>query len=88
MKFNRRVGRLETTGEAVLYYRKYYGERNDVESKRLVAAHGDSSDILDVIKVLTEIRNGRGVVDDIDHLGNRRVRCVGELAENQPRRKT
>jgi DNA-directed RNA polymerase subunit beta len=35
-----------------------------------------------VIKVLTEIRNGRGVVDDIDHLGNRRVRSVGEMAEN------
>ncbi|MEF9978553.1 MAG: DNA-directed RNA polymerase subunit beta [Thermomonas sp.] len=82
MKVNRRVGRKETTGEAVLYDRKYYGERNDEESKRLVAAHGDSSDILDVIKVLTEIRNGRGVVDDIDHLGNRRVRSVGEMAEN------
>ncbi|HHA2373328.1 TPA: DNA-directed RNA polymerase subunit beta [Stenotrophomonas maltophilia] len=82
MKFNRRVGRKETTGEAVLYDSKYFGERNDEESKRLVAAHGDSSDILDVIKVLTEIRNGRGVVDDIDHLGNRRVRSVGEMAEN------
>ncbi|WP_099544968.1 DNA-directed RNA polymerase subunit beta [Stenotrophomonas maltophilia] len=82
MKFNRRVGRKETTGEAVLYDSKYFGERNDEESKRLVAAHGESSDILDVIKVLTEIRNGRGVVDDIDHLGNRRVRSVGEMAEN------
>ena len=82
MKFNRRVGRKETTGEAVLYDRKYYGERNDEESKRLVATHGESSDILEVIKVLTEIRNGRGVVDDIDHLGNRRVRSVGEMAEN------
>ncbi|MBN7832068.1 DNA-directed RNA polymerase subunit beta [Stenotrophomonas maltophilia] len=82
MKFNRRVGRKETTGEAVLYDSKYFGERNDEESRRLVAAHGESSDILDVIKVLTEIRNGRGVVDDIDHLGNRRVRSVGEMAEN------
>jgi len=82
MKFNRRVGRKETTGEAVLYDSKYFGERNDEESKRLVGAHGESSDILDVIKVLTEIRNGRGVVDDIDHLGNRRVRSVGEMAEN------
>jgi len=82
MKFNRRVGRKEVTGEAVLYDSKYFGERNDEESKRLVAAHGDGSDILDVIKVLTEIRNGRGVVDDIDHLGNRRVRSVGEMAEN------
>ncbi|MGR4896405.1 DNA-directed RNA polymerase subunit beta [Stenotrophomonas sp. LARHCG68] len=82
MKFNRRVGRKEVTGEAVLYDSKYFGERNDEESKRLVGAHGESSDILDVIKVLTEIRNGRGVVDDIDHLGNRRVRSVGEMAEN------
>ena len=39
-------------------------------------------DIIDVLKVLMEIRNGRGEVDDIDHLGNRRVRCVGEMAEN------
>ena len=82
MKFNRRVGRKEVTGEAVLYDKKYFGERNDEESKRLVATHGETSDILDVIKVLTEIRNGRGVVDDIEHLGNRRVRSVGEMAEN------
>ena len=40
-------------------------------------------DILEAIKLLVELRNGRGVIDDIDHLGNRRVRCVGELAENQ-----
>ena len=40
-------------------------------------------DILDVLKVLIDIRNGRGTVDDIDHLGNRRVRSVGEMAENQ-----
>src|SRR5690554_1065418 len=40
-------------------------------------------DILESIKVLVELRNGRGQIDDIDHLGNRRVRCVGELAENQ-----
>ncbi|MDA0846985.1 MAG: DNA-directed RNA polymerase subunit beta [Burkholderiaceae bacterium] len=42
-----------------------------------------NEDILETIKVLVELRNGRGEVDDIDHLGNRRVRCVGELAENQ-----
>ncbi len=34
-------------------------------------------------KILVDLRNGRGEIDDIDHLGNRRVRCVGELAENQ-----
>ncbi|HAQ87081.1 MAG TPA: DNA-directed RNA polymerase subunit beta, partial [Pseudomonas sp.] len=40
-------------------------------------------DIVAVLKTLVDIRNGKGVVDDIDHLGNRRVRCVGEMAENQ-----
>jgi DNA-directed RNA polymerase subunit beta len=39
-------------------------------------------DILEVIKVLVDIRNGNGTVDDIDHLGNRRIRSVGEMAEN------
>ena len=61
MKFNRRVGREDSTGPMTL--------TND--------------DILAVIKILVELRNGRGEIDDIDHLGNRRVRCVGELAENQ-----
>ena len=46
----------------------------------MVLAH---EDIIDTMKVLVELRNGRGEIDDIDHLGNRRVRCVGELAENQ-----
>ena len=61
MKFNRRVGRDELTGQMTL----------------------SNDDVLAVIKILVELRNGRGEVDDIDHLGNRRVRCVGELAENQ-----
>src|SRR5512146_1177286 len=42
-----------------------------------------NEDIVDVIRILVELRNGRGEIDDIDHLGNRRVRAVGELAENQ-----
>ncbi|MBY0578693.1 MAG: DNA-directed RNA polymerase subunit beta [Burkholderiales bacterium] len=42
-----------------------------------------NDDIVAVIKILVELRNGRGEIDDIDHLGNRRVRSVGELAENQ-----
>jgi len=61
MKFNRRIGRDELTGDMTM----------------------SNEDILAVIKILVELRNGRGEVDDIDHLGNRRVRCVGELAENQ-----
>ncbi|WP_440683364.1 DNA-directed RNA polymerase subunit beta [Cysteiniphilum halobium] len=40
-------------------------------------------DIIDVVKTLIDIRDGRGDVDDIDHLGNRRIRAVGEMTENQ-----
>jgi DNA-directed RNA polymerase subunit beta len=61
MKFNRRVGRDEVTGEGVL----------------------SRDDICDVLRVLIDIKNGNGQVDDIDHLGNRRIRSVGEMAENQ-----
>jgi DNA-directed RNA polymerase subunit beta len=43
----------------------------------------DREDIVDVLRTLVAIRNGKGVVDDIDHLGNRRIRSVGEMAENQ-----
>ncbi|HET7662605.1 MAG TPA: DNA-directed RNA polymerase subunit beta, partial [Rhodanobacteraceae bacterium] len=83
MKFNRRVGRKEVTGPSVLYDHKYFAERTrDDEAKALVEAQGETSDILDVMKVLLDIRNGHGHVDDIDHLGNRRVRSVGEMAEN------
>jgi len=61
MKFNRRVGREEITGQGTL----------------------STDDILDVLRTLIDIRNGDGTIDDIDHLGNRRIRCVGEMAENQ-----
>ncbi len=60
MKFNRRLGRKDETGEGVL----------------------SKEDILDVMHEIINIRNGKGTVDDIDHLGNRRVRSVGEMAEN------
>ncbi|RDH45985.1 DNA-directed RNA polymerase subunit beta [Zooshikella ganghwensis] len=43
----------------------------------------DNNDIIDVMRLLVSIRNGKGEVDDIDHLGNRRIRSVGEMAENQ-----
>ncbi|KFN42170.1 DNA-directed RNA polymerase subunit beta [Arenimonas oryziterrae] len=82
MKFNRRVGRKEVTGAPVLFDYQYFKDRNDETAKNLVKDLGESSDILEVIKTLCEIRNGRGTVDDIDHLGNRRVRSVGEMAEN------
>jgi len=60
MKFNRRLGRDETTGSGVL----------------------SNEDIIEVLKILISIKNGNGQVDDIDHLGNRRVRSVGEMTEN------
>ena len=53
--------------------------RKEVEGSGIL----DRDDILSVLKVLIDIRNGNGTVDDIDHLGNRRVRSVGEMAENQ-----
>jgi DNA-directed RNA polymerase subunit beta len=53
--------------------------RDEVEGDGVLS----KQDIIDVLRVLIDIRNGNGVVDDIDHLGNRRVRSVGEMAENQ-----
>jgi len=84
MKFNRRLGRADETGPGVIYDGRYFAARTDDFSKKLFDQYGeDSSDIIDSLKVLVELRNGRGTVDDIDHLGNRRIRCVGEMAENQ-----
>jgi DNA-directed RNA polymerase subunit beta len=42
-------------------------------------------DVLEVVRYLIDLKNGKGAIDDIDHLGNRRVRAVGELLENQYR---
>ena len=83
MKFNRRVNRQEVTGPGVIYDGKYFSQRNDESSKQMHAELGDASDIIDVLHTLMDIRNGKGTVDDIDHLGNRRVRSVGEMVENQ-----
>jgi DNA-directed RNA polymerase subunit beta len=82
MKFNRRVHRDEITGTGILYDQAHFVKRTDDFSKRHVEKYGESSDIISVIKELCDIRNGNGQVDDIDHLGNRRVRSVGEMAEN------
>jgi DNA-directed RNA polymerase subunit beta len=83
MKFNRRLSRESTEGPGVLYDGRYFSGRSDDFAKALVEQNGESSDIIDALRVLIELRNGRGTVDDIDHLGNRRIRCVGEMAENQ-----
>ncbi|WP_216782538.1 DNA-directed RNA polymerase subunit beta [Candidatus Profftia tarda] len=53
--------------------------RKDIEGSGILS----KEDIIDVMRKLIDIRNGRGEVDDIDHLGNRRIRSVGEMAENQ-----
>ena len=42
-------------------------------------------DVLQIVKIMVDLKDGRGEIDDIDHLGNRRVRSVGELMENQYR---
>jgi len=83
MKFNRRLGRQAAEGAGILYDQKYFSARDEQAAKALVERYGDSSDIVDALRTLVDIRNGNGTVDDIDHLGNRRVRCVGEMAENQ-----
>ncbi|MEZ5524890.1 MAG: DNA-directed RNA polymerase subunit beta [Pseudomonadales bacterium] len=83
MKMNRRINREAVEGAGVLYDGCYFGGRSEEISKDLVEKYGPESDILDVMKTLIAIRNGFGLVDDIDHLGNRRIRSVGEMAENQ-----
>jgi DNA-directed RNA polymerase subunit beta len=83
MKFNRRLDRPSEEGAGILYDQRYYSLQKTDEAEELQQKYGDGSDIVDVIKTLIDIRNGKGAVDDIDHLGNRRVRSVGEMAENQ-----
>ena len=70
-------------GAGVLYDERYFSMQKTDEAKELLEQFGDASDISDVMKTLINIRNGKGSVDDIDHLGNRRIRSVGEMAENQ-----
>ncbi|MBB1073033.1 DNA-directed RNA polymerase subunit beta [Rhodoferax sp. 4810] len=83
MKFNRRLAREATEGPGILYDSRYFSQRHDEFARQLYAQQGDSSDIVDTLRVLIALRNSKGTVDDIDHLGNRRIRCVGEMAENQ-----
>ena len=83
MKFNRRLDREAEEGAGVLYDERYFSMQKTDEAKELHEQFGDASDISDVMKTLIHIRNGKGSVDDIDHLGNRRIRSVGEMAENQ-----
>ena len=81
MKFNRRAYPAKQEERSANWMRAFYervGAQGDTGSNVL-----SNDDILAVVGVLIELRNGRGEIDDIDHLGNRRIRSVGELAENQ-----
>src|SRR6185369_1528136 len=81
MKFNRRAypnKRVERTPEWLTAFYDRVGPMG-AQGKGVLS----KDDILAVVSILVELRNGRGEIDDIDHLGNRRVRSVGELAENQ-----
>jgi DNA-directed RNA polymerase subunit beta len=87
MKFNRRVGRDAEEGSGELIDHKYASTLPDTAQfkpykDRCAQAVDAGDDIIDVLKVLIDIKNGNGTVDDIDHLGNRRIRCVGEMTEN------
>jgi DNA-directed RNA polymerase subunit beta len=70
--------RYDLSGVGRMKFNRRVGRKDLVGSGVLAR-----EDVLDVLKVLIDIRNGNGSVDDIDHLGNRRVRSVGEMAENQ-----
>jgi len=69
---------LSTVGRLKLNHK--FGLDEDLATQVLT-----KRDIMETVKYLVELRNGRGHIDDIDHLGNRRVRAVGELMENQYR---
>ena len=82
MKFNRRMRRESSEGPGVIYDHRHFSARKDDYAKELCETLGETSDIIAVMNELLDIRNGNGTVDDIDHLGNRRIRSVGEMAEN------
>ena len=69
--------RYDLSGVGRMKFNRRVG-RKEITGSQILS----KDDILDVLKVLIDIRNGNGTVDDIDHLGNRRVRSVGEMAEN------
>ena len=76
--FNSERYDLSVVGRLKLNYK--LGVETPLEHRTLT-----KEDILEVVRYLIDLRNGKGHIDDIDHLGNRRVRAVGELLENQYR---
>jgi DNA-directed RNA polymerase subunit beta len=75
---------LSKVGRLKLNY-KFYRDLPEDQKPSLDLQVLTPQDILETVRHLIELKNGRGSVDDIDHLGNRRVRAVGELMENQYR---
>ncbi len=75
---------LSAVGRLKLNY-KFYRDLPEDQKPGLDQTVLTPQDILETVRHLIELKNGRGSVDDIDHLGNRRVRAVGELMENQYR---
>ncbi len=82
--FNAERYDLSKVGRLKLNY-KFYRDVPEEERPALDLSVLTPQDILETVRHLIELKNGRGSVDDIDHLGNRRVRAVGELMENQYR---
>jgi len=72
---------LSAVGRVKMNSRLNFTEKDVPDTVRVLR----KEDILAVIKILVELKDGKGEIDDIDHLGNRRVRSVGELMENQYR---
>ncbi|MFO0639862.1 MAG: DNA-directed RNA polymerase subunit beta [Polyangiaceae bacterium] len=75
---------LSKVGRLKLNY-KFYRDLPEEQRPPIDTQVLTPQDILETVRHLIELKNGRGSVDDIDHLGNRRVRAVGELMENQYR---
>src|SRR6187399_1109326 len=82
--FNMERYDLSAVGRLKLNY-KFYRDLPEEQKPGLEQTVLTPSDIQETVRHLIELKNGRGSVDDIDHLGNRRVRAVGELMENQYR---
>jgi DNA-directed RNA polymerase subunit beta len=82
--FNEERYDLSKVGRLKLNY-KFYRDLPEEAKPALDVTVLTPQDILETVRHLIELKNGRGSVDDIDHLGNRRVRAVGELMENQYR---
>ena len=82
MKFNRRAF-PKTYDQHADWLKRFYDANGNGEKPVTGESVLSREDILAVVGILLELKNTRGNIDDIDHLGNRRIRSVGELVENQ-----